>query len=128
MQQTETSASGFRVLVIEDHADAAQAVSIFLRSQGYTIELAASGLSGIERARTFGPEVVICDLALPDIDGFEVARRIRGDKRLRNVRLIAFSAYLVPERARDAGFDGYITKPANLERLGLLIHELATRP
>lgn len=105
------------MLVIEDHGDSARALSLSLQRRGHTVEVAASGTAGLETALSFAPEVVVCDLALPDIDGLEVARRIRREERLRNVRLIALTAYFVPALAHEAGFDEYVTKPADLDAL-----------
>jgi CheY-like chemotaxis protein len=66
------------------------------------------------------PDVVICDLGLPDLDGYEVGRTLRADESLRSTRLIALSGYAQPEdieRAREAGFEAHLPKPAPLERL-----------
>lgn len=118
-----------RVLVIEDYRDAAQALSLALQAQGHTVEVAASGAEGIQKARAFLPEVIVCDLGLPDLDGLGVARVVRSDPRLWSTWLIALTAYFVPTHAADAGFDEYLTKPADLERLAIRLHgEPPSRP
>jgi len=86
--------------------------------------VATDGLSGITRARELKPEVVICDIGLPDVDGYEVARELRKDAALRSTRLIALSGYAQPEdreRAREAGFEAHLGKPAPLNELNELV-------
>ncbi len=117
-----------KVLVIEDYADSAQLLCVALQNHGHVVEIAASGGEGLERARVFQPDVVICDLGLPDIDGLAVARAIRADGGLKDVWLIALTAYFVPAHATAAGFDEYVTKPADLGKLaGHLDEELPPR-
>ncbi len=109
--------------MIEDYADSAQLICVFLQNHGHTVEVASTGAEGMEKARAFQPDVILCDLGLPDTDGLAVARLIRGDPDLRHVWLIALTAYFVPSHAAAAGFDEYITKPANLQRLALLLEQ-----
>ncbi len=113
-----------RVLIIEDYADSAQILFIALQSAGHTPLIAASGGEGLDKARGFRPDVVICDLGLPDMDGLSVARAIRADPELEHTWLIALTAYYLPAQAAAAGFDEYYTKPADVQRLAsLLLHE-----
>lgn len=114
-----------RVLVIEDYADSAEAARSALAAHGHTVEVANTGTEGLQKARTFHPDVVVCDLGLPDIDGFEVARLLRSDPRLASVLLIALTGYPVRARASAAGFDEYLSKPADLTRLAQLIADKA---
>jgi CheY-like chemotaxis protein len=116
-----TGARTTRVLLIEDYVDSAEAARSALAAQGHTVEVAATGREGLEKARTFQPDVIVCDLGLPDIDGFEVARLVRGDPRLASVLLIALTGYPVRAQASAAGFDEYLSKPADLTRLAQLI-------
>ncbi len=113
----ETKTGAKRVLVIEDYPDSAQLLCVALQTHGHSVEVAGSGHEGLEKARTFVPDVIICDLGLPDIDGLAVARAIRADEDLRDVWLIALTAYFVPAHATAAGYDEYLTKPANLAKL-----------
>ncbi len=113
-----------RVLVIEDHADAAEALSQALGLMGHDVRAAGEGAAGLELARSFRPEVVVCDLGLPGMDGYAVAAAFRADAALRETCLIALSGYARPEdrrRAIAAGFDQHLSKPADLDRLGRLI-------
>jgi CheY-like chemotaxis protein len=123
------SNSSKRVLVIEDYPDSAQVLCLALQAQGHTVELAATGADGIQKARTFRPDVIVCDLALPDLDGLGVARVVRSDPRLWSTWLIALSVYYLPAHASEAGFDEYLTKPADLQQLAIHLQgEPPSRP
>ncbi|MGC4119747.1 MAG: ATP-binding protein [Myxococcales bacterium] len=109
-----------RVLVVEDIADAAESLRELLELRGHQVAVALSGAEGLALARSFRPEVVLCDLGLPGMDGFEVAMAMRADPVLARLRLIALSGYAGPEdvaRCREAGFDQHLAKPPSLEQL-----------
>jgi len=109
-----------RVLVIEDNPDVAQSLRLVLEIQGHSVHVARTGREGIDTARTLRPEVVLCDLGLPGIDGFAVGRALRRDPVLAGMTLIAVSGYAQPEdaeRARDAGFERLLTKPVDPDDL-----------
>jgi two-component system CheB/CheR fusion protein len=113
-----------RVLLIEDNADTAASLGEALRLMGHDTRAADRGLAGLELARTFQPEVVICDLGLPGMNGYAVAAAFRADEALREIPLIALSGYARPEdrqRALAAGFDHHVAKPPAMEQLGGLI-------
>jgi two-component system CheB/CheR fusion protein len=106
-----------RVLVIEDNADAADSLREALQLGGHAVEVAYTGSEGIEKARAFAPEVVICDVGLPGMDGYEVARTIRADPQLSRVRLVAVTGYASSgdiARAMEAGFDAHLAKPPTM--------------
>lgn len=108
------------ILLIEDNADTREVMKFMLESEGATVETAETGQEGLRRAREASPEVVLCDIGLPDIDGLEVARRIRRHAGLDSARLIALTGYGQPEDVRhalDAGFEAHLTKPINLDEL-----------
>lgn len=108
------------VLVIDDNLDAAESIAEVLKMEGHRVHVATDGLSGIMKAHELKPDVVLCDIGLPDVDGYEVARALRADDSLRSTRLIALSGYAQAEdrrRAREAGFDAHLAKPASLEAL-----------
>jgi len=114
-----------RCLVIEDHEDAAESMALLLRLAGHEAEVALDAAAGLEKARTFLPEVVLCDIGLPgSMDGYGLARAFRADAELRPAFLIALTGYGQEEdrrRALEAGFDAHLTKPADLDALlGLL--------
>ena len=108
------------ILVVEDNLDAGQSLADVLELQGHRVHVARDGRSGLDLARELRPDVVLCDIGLPDLDGYEVARALRRDDALRATRLVALSGYAQPEdrqRARDAGFDAHVAKPPDLDEL-----------
>jgi len=112
------------ILVIEDNRDAAESLVEVLRLTGHRVRAAYDGRSGIAQARELPPDVVLCDIGLPDVDGYEVARTLRAEEALRGTRLIALSGYAQPEDARralEAGFEAHLGKPAPLDELTELI-------
>jgi CheY-like chemotaxis protein len=115
---------GRRVLIVEDNEDAAETLADVLSLEGHHVQIARDGSSGIAMARALEPDVVLCDIGLPDVDGYAVARTLRGEPALRATRLVALSGYAQPEdklRARDAGFDGHVSKPPALGELSALV-------
>lgn len=109
-----------RVLVVEDSRDAAETLRDLLELCGHQVAVAHTGESGIARARRFRPEVVLCDLGLPQMDGYAVARELRRDPATAGARLIAITGYGQEEdrrRSREAGFDLHLTKPVDPQEL-----------
>jgi PAS domain S-box-containing protein len=119
-----------RVLIIEDNIDAADSLREALEFSEHEVEVAYNGPTGIAKARKYRPEVVFCDIGLPGMDGFDVARAFRADNTLKDAYLVALSGYAQPEdvlRASEAGFDQHLAKPPSLERLEqVLTHVRAT--
>jgi CheY-like chemotaxis protein len=116
--------AGKRVLIIEDNVDAANSLREVLELAEHSVEVAHAGPDGLRKARAFAPDVVLCDIGLPGMNGHEVARALRADPALRSVFLVALSGYALPEdlaKAMEAGFDGHLAKPPNLEKLERLI-------
>jgi two-component system CheB/CheR fusion protein len=106
-----------RVLLIEDNPDAASSLARALGLRGHQVVIAVNGLDGIARAAELVPDVILCDLGLPDLDGFAVAVRLRQDERLRGCLLVALSGYASEHdvmRSLAAGFDRHLAKPARL--------------
>jgi len=115
-----------KILLVEDNPDAAATMRDFLELSGHEVELAASGADGVEAARQFHPEVVLCDLGLPGMSGYEVATELRRDPSTRSARLIAVTGYGRDEdrrRSKEAGFDLHLTKPVDPARLRALLQE-----
>ena len=109
-----------RILVVDDNTDAADSLVMLLKFSGHTAAAAHSAEAGLALAQTFQPDLVILDIGLPVIDGYEVARRIRSLPALRNLRLFALTAYGSKHhkrRAADVGFDAYLVKPVDLDAL-----------
>jgi CheY-like chemotaxis protein/anti-sigma regulatory factor (Ser/Thr protein kinase) len=114
---------GRRVLVVDDNRDGAESLSAMLGLIGHEVEVAFDGPSAIEKVRTCAPEVVLCDLGLPGMSGYEVARRLRALGQ-NGLRLVAVSGYAAPEdveASREAGFDAHLPKPPDLHELAALI-------
>ena len=109
-----------KILVIEDNADAAESLRRLLYLSGYEVILAANGNDGLRAAKHFAPDVILCDIGLPDSNGFAVAGALRNDPQTSAVRLIAVTAYGADEdrrRARNVGFDLHLVKPVDPEVL-----------
>jgi two-component system CheB/CheR fusion protein len=119
-----------RVLIIEDQADAAQSLREALELCGHEVQVTDNGPAGLSRAREFRPEVVLCDIGLPGMDGYQVARVFRADESLKDMFLVALSGYALPEdlqRAAEAGFDRHLAKPPRLDQLEELLSSLHRR-
>jgi two-component system CheB/CheR fusion protein len=115
------------VLVIEDNVDAASTLREALELGGHEVETASSGLGGVEKARAFRPEIVICDIGLPGMDGYAVARALRADPDLHRVALVALSGYAAPAdvaKAKEAGFDVHLAKPPTIEAIEKTLESL----
>ncbi|MCK6550183.1 response regulator [Myxococcota bacterium] len=116
-----------RILVIEDMADAADSLRDALEYGGHQVEVAYDGRAGIDKAREFHPDVVLCDIGLPGMDGYEVARALRSEAELSGVHLVAITGYALPEdqrRAVEAGFERHLVKPPSLYALEALLAAL----
>ncbi|MFM0698225.1 CheR family methyltransferase [Paraburkholderia sediminicola] len=113
-----------RILIIDDNADASEALAMLLADEGHQVETRLDGVSGLSAAATFSPDVVLLDIGLPGMDGYEVVRRLRESESSRNAVLIAVTGYGLPadrRRSAEAGFDHHLTKPVDYEALIRLI-------
>jgi Signal transduction histidine kinase len=125
---TAVSAQALRILIIDDNVDSATGLSLCLESLGYELRSAHTGKEGVAAARNYQPEVILLDIGLPDIDGCEVARRLREERNLSNTRIVAMTGYSGDadrDRAQRAGFDHYLVKPVELPKLLELLDALA---
>ena len=112
------TASGHRVLLVDDNADARELMATLLSLHGYDVTTAEDGESALVSAAAGDPAVIMLDIGLPGIDGYEVARRLRAAPATAGARLIALTGYGQPSdllKAKSAGFDDHILKPARLE-------------
>jgi signal transduction histidine kinase len=112
------------VLIIEDNADGRESLAILLRLLGHRVEVAENGAKGIEQALASRPEVALIDLGLPDLDGYQVARKLRAALG-RDIVLVALTGSSQPEdrkRTQEVGFDLHLTKPVELEDLKQALH------
>ena len=111
-----------RVLVVDDNEDAADLLADVLRHSGHQVEVAYNGMCALARVRSYRPDIVLCDLGLPELSGFDFARIVRREQ-LGPMRLVALSGYAQPDdirRSLESGFDAHLAKPAqpaDVERL-----------
>ena len=121
---------GRRVLVVDDNLDAANSLAELLNIWGQRVRVAHDGPSAVEAALEFLPDVVLLDIGLPGMNGYEVARRLRQEERLRGTLLVAVTGYGQEEDRREAfsaGFDHHFTKPVSAERLLRLLELTPSR-
>jgi signal transduction histidine kinase len=119
-RETAVSASSARILVVDDNADAADSLKLLLQLDGHRVEAALSSAEALERVQSFKPDIVLLDIGLPNMDGYEVARRIRAMPALADVQLIALTGYGQAEdkvRAKASGFDDHLIKPVDYSAL-----------
>jgi PAS domain S-box-containing protein len=122
------AATRARVLVVEDNVDAADALAMLLEVLGHSVQVAHDGLAALEAMQRTRPDVMLVDIGLPGIDGFEVARRVRAAQTGRSILLVALTGYgrdEERERTRAAGFDHHLTKPVEVDALERLVARLA---
>jgi len=113
-----------RVLIVDDNRDAADSLAMLLALDGHDVQVAYAGGEALDAVRDFQPSVVVLDLGLPDLNGFEVARRLRRDADRDRLRLIALTGWGQAEdrrRTLEAGFDHHLTKPVDPEQLHRLL-------
>ncbi|MEX2577451.1 MAG: response regulator [Verrucomicrobiales bacterium] len=106
------------VLLIEDNEQNRYLATFLLESRGFRVVSATDGLSGIESAKESPPDLILLDIQLPIIDGYEVARRLRAEPGLSRIPVVAVTSYAMSgdrEKALRAGCDGYLEKPINPE-------------
>jgi CheY-like chemotaxis protein len=124
----EEPARGRRILVVDDNVDAAESLQRVLQIHGHTVHAVGDGYAALDAVESFRPAVVLLDIGLPELDGYEVARRIRAMPRGREICLCAITGWGQAEdkrRAREAGFDEHMTKPVDLAALAALIARAA---
>jgi CheY-like chemotaxis protein/two-component sensor histidine kinase len=113
-----------RVLVVDDSADAADSLAMLLELEGHEVTTAYSASAALEVAARLHPEVAFIDIGLPQMDGYEVARRLRASEIGREIRLVALTGYGQPDdrdEARRAGFDHHLVKPADWQSVGAIL-------
>ena len=109
-----------KILLVEDNPDNRDMLSRRLLRRGFTLSFAADGVEAVERTTAERPDLVLMDLSLPVMDGWEATRRIKADPQTREIPIIALTAHAMAgdrQKAVDAGCDDYDTKPVDLPRL-----------
>jgi CheY-like chemotaxis protein len=118
----EIEAPKKKILIVDDNADVVEMVKALLSIEDHDVRVATNGESGIETAKEYQPDVCLCDIGLPKMDGYELGRQLR--ELLPNTKLIAFSGWgqdSDKERSREAGFDEHLVKASNIDQLIKLI-------
>jgi CheY-like chemotaxis protein len=108
---------GWKVLLVEDNYDNYEMVRFLLERAEYTVVGAHTGREAVTAAREHKPDVILMDLSLPELDGWEAAQEIKKDPEIAHIPLIALTAHTLPgdrKKAMEAGFDNYISKPINV--------------
>ena len=109
-----TEPTGPLVLVVEDYQDAREMYAAYLQFSGYRVAEATNGLEALELAGELLPDIILMDLALPKMDGWEATRRLKGDPKTRHIPIVALTGHALAghaEGARLAGCDAFVTKP-----------------
>ena len=115
-------------MVVDDHVAAGDMLLEILSMEGYAVRVALCGRDAVVTAREFKPQIALLDVGLPDMDGFALARLLRADPDLRQIRLVALSGYaqsIDAASSRDAGFDRYLVKPVEVEQLLSVLQSLS---
>jgi signal transduction histidine kinase/ActR/RegA family two-component response regulator len=119
-----------RVMVVDDNADAAQMLAALLEVQGHAVSVEYDARGALERARLEHPDVLLLDIGLPDMDGYELARRLRAQPESAGATLVALTGYgqhQDREEAQQAGFDHYLVKPADLDQVNDVLAQAEAR-
>jgi len=119
------------VLVVEDYPDAREMYTAYLQFSGFEVAEATNGLEAIEKAETLMPDIVLMDLALPRMDGWEATRRLKSNDRTRHIPVVALTGHALAghaEGARQAGCDAFVTKPCLPDALVAEIKRLLESP
>lgn len=120
---------GWRILLVEDNYDNFEMVRFLLERADYTVLGARTGREAVTAAQEHKPDVILMDLSLPEMDGWEAAREIKNDPEIAGIPLIALTAHTLPgdrQRAMEAGFDNYISKPINVPAFYNIVSEIFT--
>jgi CheY-like chemotaxis protein len=126
----DSIARGVRILLVDDNLDAADMFATVLGLLGHEVQTAYSGESALIRAKEFHPVIVLLDIGLPEMDGYEVARRLRQQPQTKDAWLIAMTGYgqdTDRSRSQEAGFDHHLVKPVDAEELEQLIIKLSSK-
>jgi PAS domain S-box-containing protein len=123
--------AGLRVLIVDDNRDSAESLGMVMKLAGYRVRVALDGPAAIESARTFQPSILLLDIEMPDMNGFEVAKRIREQPSTQGMLLVAMTGYASDadrRRCREAGFDHHLVKPVDFDALQRLLTTLGSEP
>lgn len=120
-----------RILVIEDNPANLELMGYLLRCSGHEVLVATDGRGGLELAQLEGPDLIICDIQMPHMTGFEVALHLKANDRVKHIPLVAITAFAMVgdrERVLAGGFDGYLAKPIDPEAFVEQIEAFLLKP
>jgi len=123
--------AGALVLLADDYADNREAYALYLRNKGFRVEEAEDGHQALDKAFRLVPDLIVMDLSMPGLDGWEATRRLKQDGRTRNIPIIALTGHALEgqsETARAAGCDRFITKPCEPAALAAEIRTILEQP
>jgi PAS domain S-box-containing protein len=124
----EAKAPPLRVLVVDDNVDAAQTLATLLKAYGHEAQAVYDGPTAVEAARAYRPNLILLDIGLPEMDGFEVAKKVREEPELSSVVLVALTGYgqeTDKQRSEEAGFDHHLVKPADFSKVKEILASVA---
>lgn len=119
-----------RILIVDDEVDIINTIKLFLEIEGYDIIIAFDGREALDKVRSENPELIILDVMLPSIDGFEIAQKLKSDARYKHIPILivtAFAQRAEEELAKKSLADSYMTKPLELDVLNDKVKELLSR-
>lgn len=126
-----TQVPSLRVLVVDDNDDAAASLAMLLEVYGHVVEVENGGQAALQKAASFKPQAVLCDLGMPGMSGHEFARRMRQDPQFAGTLLVALTGWGAEDdkrRSRDAGFDAHLIKPASIDEVLALLAQHVPSP
>ena len=127
MTSSEVPTPSLRVLLVDDHPDLLAMLDLMMQRRKYAVRTAQSGSEALEIVPEFAPHVIISDIGMPEMDGCEMMRSMRGNANQSSFKSIALSGYdedMEGERIREAGFDAHVQKPIEFDELFALIEDL----
>lgn len=123
-EPTDQEGPKFRILVVDDNRDGADSLAMLLKLWGYDVRAVYDGAEAIRAAQTYRPDCILSDIGLPGIDGYRLAEKLRQDESFKGTPLIAITAYSDEARARAAGYDHHLVKPANPDIVEEILRKL----
>jgi two-component system, cell cycle response regulator DivK len=123
--------AGALIMLVDDYVDNREVYAHYLRYKGYRVEEAEDGHQALEKAVRHRPDLIVMDLALPGLDGWEATRRLKGDPQTRDIPVIALTGHAMEgqsDRARAAGCDAFVVKPCEPSQLEVHIRSLLSPP
>lgn len=121
---------GKKILVIDDEPELVKAVQIRLKANGYDVEVTYDGLAGIDRAKEVRPDLILLDIIMPGMDGYEVSKKLKADPDTKDIPVIIFSASQqrdLEEKCKDVGVSGFIMKPFDTQELLAAVNKFFER-